>query len=519
VHVTMSQTVAINVPSKAVGNPDARPAEFWANLPRWARPLLAVLGVAFFIGAVLIIVFVRAPENVVPSSSGVAVTFNEKSTFLARANQPLSLFSTVPSDCEFPCGVTLQFEVGAGFPSLTISLGDAVIVPTVELAEGSTWAISFDELGGDFSAHCWDIRAGNCTFVSTLVYPYDQVLGTYETRSQSSVVPNKGIVTTIAGKDSAGFVDGVGSNAQFNEASGICLDYNNFFYIADSGNNAIRRVTADGVVTTIAGHLNGESGYSDEYGTDARFHSPADIAVDSMGVLYVADLENNAIRRIADDGAVTTFAGSTDGDSGFADGTGTNALFNFPIGIRIDADDNLFVTEAGNNAIRKINQAGEVTTIAGSLDGTAGFVNGQGTNAQFNQPNDVHFDGKGNIYVADFGNNVIRKIGPTGWVTTLAGNGNAGYVDAAGVNAQFNGPTSVAVDQNGFIYVTDYNNNVIRKVSPIGVVSTLAGTTGGGSADGLGASAGFVQPSGIQIDAIGHLYIAEWGNSAVRRIV
>jgi sugar lactone lactonase YvrE len=255
-------------------------------------------------------------------------------------------------------------------------------------------------------------------------------------------------------------------------------------------------------VTTLAGS---SYGYADGTGTSARFGGPYGVAVDASGTVYVADNGNHRIRKITISGStatVSTLAGST---QGFADGTGTGARFNLPNSVAVDASGNMYVADANNQRIRKITPAGEVTTLSGS--GTPGDANGTGTGAQFKSPSGVAVDASGNLYVSDYGNSRIRKVSSAGEVTTLAGS-TAGYADGEGTAATFRGPVGVTVDGSGILYVADYNNQRIRKVTSSGVVTTLAGSALG-SADGTGTSAQFMMPNGVALDGSGNLYVAD----------
>jgi len=259
---------------------------------------------------------------------------------------------------------------------------------------------------------------------------------------------------------------------------------------------------------------NGVQGSINGTGTGASFYQPTGVALDASGNVYVADFRNNLIREISPAGVVTTLAG--DGQQGSSNGAGTIASFNAPIGVAVDASGNVYVGENGTNLIREVSPQGVVSTFAGS--GAAGFINATGTAATFTNPQGLAVDAIGNIYVADYGNNLIREISPAGVVSTLAGNGNQGAADSTGMAASFNKPTAVAVDAAFNVYVADYGNNLIRKISPAGAVTTLAGSGAAGSANGTGAAASFKNPTGIAVDATGNVYVADWGNNLVRVI-
>ena len=271
-------------------------------------------------------------------------------------------------------------------------------------------------------------------------------------------------------------------------------------------------VVVNVVVTTFAGTT---LGFLDATGTNAQFNAPIGVAVDSAGVLYIGDQSNQRIRKITAAAVVSTLAGQS--LDGFANGTGTNARFTNPRGVAVDSSGNVYVADTGNQRIRKITSAGVVTTLAGS--GVQGFANGTGTNAQFSNPSGVAVDSAGNVYVADYDNHRIRKITSAGVVTTLAGNGTAAFADGTGTSARFNSPQGVAVDSAGNVYVADYNNQRIRKITSAGVVTTLAGQTTPGSTDGTGTNARFNGPTGIAVTSGGILYVVDSDNNRIRKIV
>jgi streptogramin lyase len=216
-------------------------------------------------------------------------------------------------------------------------------------------------------------------------------------------------------------------------------------------------------------------------------------------------------------GTVSTLAGS--GTAGYDNSSGTAAQFNTPTGVAVDTSGNVYVADMANNRIRKITPQGAVSTFAGSgSEGLVNSVNGNGSAAQFNQPFGVAVDRFGNVYVADHGNHCIRKISPSGGVSTLAGKGTAGFADGTGTAAQFNTPNGVAVDRFGYVYVSDYGNNRIRKITPQGVVSTLAGTGAAGIVNGSGSTAQFSAPIGIAVDGSGNIYVGDSNNNRIRKI-
>jgi sugar lactone lactonase YvrE len=329
--------------------------------------------------------------------------------------------------------------------------------------------------------------------------------------SQSNYVPNV-TVSTFAGSGTSGHTDGQGTTASFHEPEGVDVDDSGNVYVADAYNNEIRKITPGGLVSTLAGST--IQGSTDGQGTVASFSYPGGVAVDASGNVYIADSGNNEIRKITPGGLVSTFAGST--TPGSTDGQGTAASFYFPTGLAVDASGNVYVADYFNNLIRKITPGGLVSTFAGST--TGGYTDGQGTAASFNNPDGIALDANGNVYVTDYGNFLIRKITPGGLVSTFAGSGNQGNVDGQGIAADFYGPRGVAVDASGNVYVADSDNNEIRKITPIGLVSTLAGSTSSGSTNGQGSSASFSWPTGVAVDASDNVYVTDGLNNEIRKI-
>jgi ribosomal protein S11 len=339
--------------------------------------------------------------------------------------------------------------------------------------------------------------------------------------------------TTIAGKaGTPGSADGTNSAARFNVPGYMAVDTNGNVYVADSNNNTIRKMTpvgTDWVVTTLAGKA-GSSGTADGTNGAARFNYPEVGSVDSAGNVYVADLLNDTIRIVTPVGTnwvVTTVAGQA-GVAGSTDGTNSAARFNYPCSVALDTNGNAYVPDANNNTIRKMTPVGTnwvVTTVAGRA-GIAGSADGTNSAARFNYPDDLKMDSAGNLYVADAWNDTIRKMTPVGtnWVvTTLAGRaGIAGSADGTNSAARFGaGFGGLAVDTNGNVYVADFNNETIRKVTPVGtnwVVTTLAGLAGvAGAIDGTGSAARFNHPNGLSLDTAGNLYVEDDGNDTIRK--
>jgi catechol 2,3-dioxygenase-like lactoylglutathione lyase family enzyme len=301
-------------------------------------------------------------------------------------------------------------------------------------------------------------------------------------------------MTLLAGSISGvtGNADGSGADARFYNISGLAADNAGNIYATDGRNFTVRKITPNGIVTTIAG-TPGIEGFADGLGGAAQFSIPRDIAIDSHGNIFVVDNFNAVVRKITADGNVTTFAGQPN-VHGSTDGPRESALFNVPDGITIDSADNIYVSDTTDSTIRKISVGGTVTTLAGKA-GSPGNVDAVGADARFGYPARIAADQDGNIFVVDSTNNSIRKVTPSGAVTTLAGNrAIAGYEDGPGKTALFFNPWGIAVSKDGTIYVADNGNGKIRKILPSGEVSTLVWS--GNVA---------VQPLAITIDGRGQI--------------
>ncbi|HEY8995145.1 MAG TPA: immunoglobulin domain-containing protein, partial [Lacunisphaera sp.] len=328
-----------------------------------------------------------------------------------------------------------------------------------------------------------------------------------------------GKVSTLAGlAGKYGVIDGSGAAARFGNASGLAVDAVGNIYVAERSANVIRKVSPSGVVTTLAGTA-GSSGSADGIGAAARFTSPTDVAVDASGNVYVADRDNNTIRKITPAGVVTTLAGSA-GQWGDTEGAGSAARFQALTAVAVDAVGNVYVSETFGARIRKISPAGETSTLAGAPN-TSGHIDGTGSAARLEYPSGLAVDAAGNVYVSSR-NGTVRKITPGGVVTTMAGTRNErDSTDGMGSVARFGIPEGVAADAAGNVYVADTTNNTIRKITPDGTVSTVAGLSTKGSqghVDGSGTSARFSTLGDLVVDASGNLYVADPGNHCIRKV-
>ena len=325
-------------------------------------------------------------------------------------------------------------------------------------------------------------------------------------------------VTTLAGRALvSGAANGTGTNALFSDPAAIVTDVNGNFFMADSLNDAIRKVSTNGVVTTFAGQL-GVPGSGNATGTNAQFNAPSGLAFDASGNLFVSDTGNNTIREITPSGAVSTIAG-VPGPGGFADGPAGGALFSSPLGIAVATNGTVFVADAGNHCIRQVSD-GVVSTFAGSPQ-IWGGADGAGTNSQFNGPVGLIFDMCGNLFVSDANNDTIRKITPAGMVTTFAGLAGAdGSTDGDLSSARFRSPAQLVFDRKGNLFVADSFNQTIREIATNGIVSTVSGAAGiFGSTNGANRQGRFYNPYGLAFGADGSLLVADTYNELIRAVI
>jgi DNA-binding beta-propeller fold protein YncE len=326
-------------------------------------------------------------------------------------------------------------------------------------------------------------------------------------------------ISLIAGNmGSTGNLDGTSTAARFNVSYGLAIGSDGTAYIADTFSHTIRKINAQGVVSTVAG-ISGSSGATNGTPTAARFSRPYAIAVDSAGNLFVADTLNHAIRKIATDGMVSTFAG-TAGSSGTQDGSATVARFNQPQGLAWDNSGNLLVADTNNQTIRKITPAGDVSTLAG-VGGASGTADGTPTQARFNSPTVLATDISGNIYIGDSSNYTIRKMTPAGDVSTFSGVASSiGFSDGTATQARYGRMRGMAVDSAGAIWVSDQTYNLIRKIDTTGSVTTIAGSATSTIfyADGAASASAFDSPTALAFDSSGALWIADSDNSVIRKL-
>jgi uncharacterized repeat protein (TIGR03803 family) len=358
----------------------------------------------------------------------------------------------------------------------------------------------------------------------------------YQWQQNGTNLPN-GIITTVAGNGTGSYFGdgGVATNAELHWPSGVAVDATGNLFIADTFNNRIRKVGTNGIITTVAGN-GGESYFGDGgVATNAELSWPSGVAVDASGNLFIADSANNVIRKVRTNGIITTVAGNGyDAGTGYGGYSGdswaaTNAELYYPCGAAVDATGNLFIADTANNVIRKVGTNGIIITVAGNGTGSYFGNGGAATNAELRDPNGVALDATGNLFIADSLNDVIREVGANGIIITVAGNGTASYFGdlGAATNAELYLPRGVAVDTSGEIFIADSYNNVIREVGTSGIITTVAGNgyeagTGYGGYSGNGGAAANAElnwPEDVAVDASGNLFIADKNNNVVREVV
>ena len=333
------------------------------------------------------------------------------------------------------------------------------------------------------------------------------------------------IISTVAGKGTKGFSgDGGGAvSAELNNPYGVSIDTSGNIYIADTTNCRIRKVDTSGIISSFAG--NGTLGNSGDSGAavSAQLNFPMGTTLDTAGNVYISDYINNRIRKVSASGIISTIAGN--GFQGFAGdgGSATTAQLFYPIGTAFDASGNMYIADYSNNRIRKVDTSGIITTFAGT--GVYGYSGdgGPAIAAKLYQPSSVALDASGNVYIADQRNDRIRKVDTNGIITTFAGNGTGGYSGDGGsaASARLLQPSGVTVDASGNLYIADQYNNRVRKVDTLGIISTIAGSgTQGYFGDGGNASsAELFYPTSVAVDVSGNILVADQGNNRIRKII
>jgi len=332
-------------------------------------------------------------------------------------------------------------------------------------------------------------------------------------------------ISTVAGNGATGFNGdgGLATNTSLYHPFDVAVDSSGNLYIADYLNHRIRKVTSDGSTTTVAG--NGTAGFSGDgaAATSATLNNPIGIALDNSGNLYIADRNNLRIRKVTTDGIISTVAGNGSAVFSGDGGVATNAGLYYPSGVTVDSSGSIFIADTNNHRVRKVIAGGIISTIAGI--GSPGF-GGDGaaaTSANLNNPFKITVDSSGNLFIADSSNHRIRKVSTSGTITTVAGNGSAGFSGdgAAATNAALNNPGSVAFDSSGNLFIADAQNHRIRKVSTEGTISTVAGNGTAGfniNSDGVSAvSTALNSPTSVAVDGSGNLFIADNSNHRIRK--
>ncbi|MEO5845585.1 MAG: hypothetical protein ABIQ33_12180 [Caldimonas sp.] len=475
--------------SFSVGATGADPLAYqWSSSADGATftPLAGATGSSYSVGATATNQSGTYFRVVVSNALGSLTSGSARLTVIAAAAAPA--VTTQPGDQAVTATATAIFQAAAsGTPP-----------PTVQWQISTDGGVSFSDIAG--------ATASSYTTPATLLADDGQRFRAVFTNGSGTVSSN-----------SARLIVSAPGAARFPGPNGMAFDAAGNAYVSDGRNHTVSMVTPAGAVTTLAGSA-GTSGSADGIGSAARFLQPDGLAVDAAGNVFVADSGNFTIRKVTPAGVVTTFAGLARQD-GSADGTGSAARFDRPRALALDAGGNLYVADSDNYTIRKITPAGAVTTLAG-LAKSMGNADGPGNVARFNSPQGIALDAGGNLFVADTNASTVRMISPGGNVTTLAGLAETvGSADGTGSGARFNRPRGIAVDAAGTVYVVDIAGHTVRRITPAGVVTTLAGLAGApGFVDGTGSAARFRFPVGASIDAAGNVFVADNGNEAVRRV-
>jgi len=398
----------------------------------------------------------------------------------------------------------------------------------IDSTSGGVWSSSNASIATvSASGVITGVASGSATISYTVSNSCGSSTATHAMSITAPIVPSSScpkIITTVAGNGISGYSGdgGAATSASLSQPFGLAVDGSGNLYFADEYNNVIRKVSPSGTISTVAG--NGVAGYSGDGGaaTSANLNDPIGVAVDGSGNLFIGEPGNNVIRKVSPSGTISTVAGNGSGGYSGDGGAATSAILNGPCGIAIDGSGNIYFADENNNVIRKVSPSGTISTVAGN--GSMGYSGdgGAATLASLYAPVGVAVDSSGNLYIGDQVNNIIRKVSPSGTISTVAGNGSSSYSGDGGAatSASLANPVGVAVDGSGNLYIADYFNNRIRKVSPSGTISAVAGNGSHSySGDGGAAtSAGLFYPTGVAVDGSGNLYIADYVNGFIRKV-
>jgi sugar lactone lactonase YvrE len=474
----------------------------------------------------------NGPGGIAIDSAG-NLFFSDSSSNRIRKVTPAGIISTVAGNGSATSSGDGGSALSAGLgpltgPGLAVDKSGYLYIPdtvsrvrkvtpsgTISTMAGSATA-AFKGDGGAAAAASLDTPTGVAVDSAGNLYISDS------NNNRIRKVTAAGTISTIAGNGTAGYSgEGAAANAQLDSPIGVALDTAGNLYIADSENHRLRKVTVAGAISTVAGDGSGGYGGDGASATSALLSFPIGLALDSVGNVYISEYDNNRVRKVTPFGLITTVAGA--GSPGFSgdDGPAIAAKLFKPYGLAVDSGGNLFIADSYNQRIRKVTPAGVISTFAGNGRNAFAGDGGQATQAQL-YPFGIAVNSAGNLYIADWSNNRIRRVTPADVISTVAGSATQGFFgDGGPANvARLSGPYDVAVDGSGNLYIADYGNNRIRKVTPAGVISTVAGNgTNGWSGDGGPAiNASLSSPAGIAVDGGGNLYIADLGNERIRKV-
>ena len=449
------------------------------------------------------------------------------SSFTVRVRDTAGATATAAFALTIAPAAPLTITTSSPLPAASFGVAYSQTLSATGGSPPYVWSMISGALPGDLTLAAGGTISGTPTTAGTYSFVIQMrdsasatVIKSFTLTVAAAVSP---IITTVAGTGVPGYSGdgGQATKAQLYYPYGAAVDGSGNLYIAGYFDHRIRKVAPSGIITTVAG--NGTAGYSGDGGpaASAQLYFPRSVVVDGSGNLYIADSANHRIRKVSPSGIITTIAGT--GSWGYSGdgGQATSARLNYPYSVTIDALGNLYIADTGNECVRKVSPSGIIATVAG-VNGYSDYSGdgGQATSAHLNVPAGIAVDGSGNLYIADRDNNRIRRVSSSGIITTVAGTGVYGFSDDTGpsINAQLSNPYGVTVDGSGSLFIADMYNHRIRKVSPSGIITTVAGTGSAGySGDGGPAvNAQINLPSATALDSSGNLYIIDYGNHRIR---